>query len=143
MLDFNFNYSTRNITLQGFQSKLITIRSWLLLLLRLLGLLVGKLTRLLQLLEERCSSSTSRYGLMKSDLKALVKFGICRFNLSSRYDCTNLLKLLEDVPGIALAVPHPSRRIFKPLFDAFKVRLFDLQCLKHIVQLVVQMDLML
>ena len=68
MLDFNFNYSTRNITLQGFQSKLITIRSWLLLLLRLLGLLVGKLTRLLQKRYCCCLSSMSRHGLMKSDL---------------------------------------------------------------------------
>ena len=143
MLDFNL--TTRNMTLRGFRSKLITITSWLLLLLRLLGLLVGKLTRLLllQLLEERCCCWSSMSRLMNSDLKELVKFGICRFNLSSCHDCTNLLKLLEDVPGIALAVPHPSRRIFKPLLDAFKVRLFDLQCLKHIVQLVVQMDLML
>ena len=32
----------------------------------------------------------------------------CRFDITSSLCCSNLLKLLEDILRIALAVPHPG-----------------------------------
>ena len=108
----NFNFITRHHSLlRGLQSKLFTITSWLLLL-----MLIGRLLLINELPPWHCNcfnSSRRRQGQGLSDLKAFVKCRNFRFNLSSCYHCTNLLKLLEDVSGIALAVPHPGWPMFK------------------------------
>ena len=101
---------------RGLQSKLFTVTSWLLLLRSLGLLLIGRLRRLLRINEPspwhcNCLNSRRRQGL--SNLKAFSQVQELRFNLSSCYHCTNLLKLLEDVFGIALAVPRPGWPMFK------------------------------